>query len=224
MIKGDKRNGSITVFNCHKLNGAFPFCWSFLGYTTPCWTLLLSTHMPSYSSVTIHALPGRNSSFYGTKMQDNAGLDSNHLSFSSLNSLLTSRLQGHHGQNDRLILLSWLHGHTYTGTEDLQLVKSTAYPIFKLLRHRHTAAHPRKNFRSGGVFKIFLCANCCVVCSTSSMFPRRTFASWEKRGFIKEGQWSLAIDPCSVLAASIQHAKWTWTLVFQISWTTLVNL
>ena len=116
MIKGDKRNGSITVFNCHKLNGAFPFCWSFLGYTTPCWTLLLSTHMPSFSSVTIHALPGRNSSFYGTKMQDNAGLDSNHLSFSSLNSLfniLTARTPWSEPPANFIVLATWanVHGH-----------------------------------------------------------------------------------------------------------------
>ena len=133
MIKGDKRKGSITVFNCHKWNGAFPICWSFLGYATPCWTLLLSTHMPSFASVTIHALPGRNRSFYGTKLQDNADLDSNHLSFSSLNFLFnisTARTPWSERPANFIVLATWAHVHGHRRSSVGKKHSSSHFLIF----------------------------------------------------------------------------------------------
>ena len=175
-------------------------------------------------------LPGRNNSFHGTKMRDNVRLHSNYLHSLSILCLTracfgistarTTWSEQPGWASEFPAWLSSLHGHI--GAEDLQLLKGTAHPIFYTLYVTCTLLLNQEKipivqcFQKCPLHKLL----CCMF--NFIHVPKANFALREKRGYTKEGQWSL--DPCSVLAASIQHAKQTWTLVFQISCTTLVSL
>ena len=132
--------------------------------------------MPSFASVTIRALTGCNSWFYGTKMQDNAGLDSNYLSFSSLKSLFnisTARTPWSERLANFIVLATWAHVHGHRRSSVGK--KHSSSHFLNSLRHRHTAAQPPKKFPLWQCFQKFPSRRLLCFMFNSTYVPKTNF-------------------------------------------------